>query len=64
MRDIPDKIYLQFYDSPSFYERGELAKLKKSNQYDPECDVTWSEDRIHDSDVVYVRLKKKRKKAK
>lgn len=60
-KTIPDKIYLQFYDDPSFYEKGELAELKQNNQYDPEYDVTWCEDRIHDSDIVYVRLKKKRK---
>lgn len=60
-KTIPDKIYMQFYSDPSCYDRGELAELKKSNQYNPDDEVTWCEDRIHKSDVVYVRLKKKRK---
>jgi len=48
--DPPEKIYIQWFGDgkpPDSEERPE--------------EVTWSEDRVFDSDIVYVRLRRKKR---
>lgn len=52
---VPDRIYLQWFGNDD-------EKPDESAAID-EGDVCWCSDRIWDSDIEYVRVKRKRKSA-
>ena len=55
MKNIPNKIYLQI---------GEKTDLLYVEDFKELNEMTWCEDRINDTDIVYYRKKKNAKNQK